>query len=59
MLFIEIPRAMAGRGICIAMRKPNEPRKRLLKGKQMFVNKFIEEEAFVARRGKRGRIWDV
>ena len=31
MLFIEIPRAMAGRGICIAMRKSNKPRKRLLK----------------------------
>lgn len=31
MLFIEIPRAMAGRGICIAMRKSNKPRKKALK----------------------------
>lgn len=56
MLFIEIPRAMAGRGICIAMRKSNKPRKRLLKGKQMFVIKVIEKEVFAAGKGERKRI---
>ena len=56
MLFIEIPRAMAGRGICIAAQKSNKPRKWLLKGKQMFVYKVIEKEASVAGRWQRGRI---
>ena len=59
MLFIEIPRAMAGRGICIAMRKSNKPRKRLLKGKQTFVDWVIEKEVFVAGRGTRERISGV
>ena len=59
MLFIEIPRAMAGRGICIAMRKSNKPRKGLLKGKQMFVDWVIEKEVFVAGRGTRERISGV
>ena len=49
MLFIEIPRAMAGRGICIEAQKSNKPRKGLLKGKQMFVDglsrkKFLWQE---------------
>ena len=56
MLFIEIPRAMAGRGICIAAQKSNKPRKRLLKGKQMFADSFIERKVPVAGKGERGRI---
>ena len=59
MLFIEIPRAMAGRGICIAAQKSNKPRKRLLKGKQMFVDKVIEKEVFVTGKSERGRISGV
>lgn len=59
MLFIEIPRAMAGRGICIEAQKSNKPRKGLLKGKQMFVDWVIEKEVFVAGRGKRERFSDI
>ena len=59
MLFIEIPRAMAGRGICIEAQKSNKPRKGLLKWKQMFVDKVIEKEVFVAGRGTRERISGV
>ena len=59
MLFLAIPRAMAGRGICIAAQKSNKPRKRLLKGKQMFVYKFIEKKVLVAGKGERERISGV
>ena len=59
MLFIEIPRAMAGRGICIAAQKSNKPRKWLSKGKQMFVDKVIEKEVFVTGKSERGRISGV
>lgn len=59
MLFIEISRAMAGRGICIATRKSNKPRKRLLKGKQMFVDKVIEKEVFVTGKSERERFSDM
>ena len=48
-----------GQGICVAGRKSNKPRKRLSKGKQMFVNKSIEEEVFVAGKGKRERFSDI
>lgn len=59
MLFIEIPRAMAGRGICIEAQKSNKPRKGSLKCKQMFVYKVIEKEVFMAKRDKRERILGI
>ena len=52
MLFIEIPRAMAGRGICIAAQKSNKPRKWLLKSKQMFVKSY-REGSFRDRKGQK------
>ena len=57
--FVELPRVEASSGIGVAVRKPNEPRKRLLKGKQMFVNKVIEKGFLVAGRYQRERIFGV
>lgn len=52
-------REQCGGEICIAARKSNKPRKRLSKGKQMFVNKVIEEEVFAAGKGERGRFFGI
>lgn len=38
---------------------PDKPRKRLLKGKQMFVDKVIEKKVFVTGKSERGRISGV
>ena len=57
MLFIEIPRAMAGRGICIEAQKSNKPRKGLLKGKQMFVDWGYRERSFCGRKGQKRKIF--
>ena len=48
-----------GQAICVAGRKSNKPRKRFLKGKQMFVGKCFEEEDIVAGRYQRERIFGV
>ena len=36
--------------------RQNKPRKRLLKGKQMFVDKVIVKKVLVAEKGERERI---
>ena len=48
---------MEERGVLV--QKPKQARKRLLQGKQMFVNKVIEKEVFAAGKGERKRISGV